>query len=161
MIIPPNIRSGRGDFDPGFGFLRRRTCRGWGTDPRLKWSARRCSTGTSSRVLNERRLAGVRFVPVRFTPRASVFQGEECGGVNLFITDRAQFRPVQTGLEIAVALRRFYPAEWQVDKYARLLVNADTLERLKRGETADAIALTWQTRLEEFRRARSKILIYR
>jgi uncharacterized protein YbbC (DUF1343 family) len=111
--------------------------------------------------LNERRLAGVRFVPVRFTPRASVFQGEECGGVNLVITDRAQFRPLQTGLEIAVALRRLYPAEWQVEKYARLLVNADTLERLKRGETAEAIMRSWQTRLEEFRRARARALIYR
>jgi uncharacterized protein YbbC (DUF1343 family)/CubicO group peptidase (beta-lactamase class C family) len=112
-------------------------------------------------ALNERRLAGVRFVPVRFTPRASVFQGEECGGINLFITDRAQFRPVQTGLEIAVALRRLYPAEWQIEKYSRLLVNADTLERLKRGETADAIMLSWQPRLEEFRRARARVLIYR
>lgn len=112
-------------------------------------------------VLNERHLAGVRFVPVRFTPRASVFQGEECGGINLIITDRAQFRSVQTGLEIAVALRRLYPAEWQIEKYSRLLVNADTLERLKRGETAESIALSWQARLEEFRRARGRVLIYR
>jgi uncharacterized protein YbbC (DUF1343 family) len=112
-------------------------------------------------VLNERRLPGVRFVPVRFTPRASVFQGEECGGVNLVITDRAQLNPLKTGLEIAVALRRLYPAEWQVEKYLRLLVNADTLERLKRGETAEAIMLSWQARLEEFRRARSRVLIYR
>ena len=111
--------------------------------------------------MNERRLAGVRFVPVRFTPRASVFQGEECGGVNLVITDRAQFRPVQTGLEIAAALRRLYPAQWQIEKYARLLVHSDTLEQLKRGETAEAIALSWQARLEEFRRARSRVLIYR
>src|SRR5215217_1652826 len=44
--------------------------------------------------LNGRGLAGVRFVPVRFTPKASVFKGEECGGVNIIITDRAQFRPV-------------------------------------------------------------------
>jgi uncharacterized protein YbbC (DUF1343 family)/CubicO group peptidase (beta-lactamase class C family) len=111
--------------------------------------------------MNERRLAGVRFVPVRFTPRASVFQGEECGGVNLVITDRAQFHPLKTGLEIAVALRRLYPNDWQVDKYSRLLASADALERLKRGETAEAIMRAWQARLEEFRRARARVLIYR
>ncbi|HVG39812.1 MAG TPA: exo-beta-N-acetylmuramidase NamZ domain-containing protein, partial [Pyrinomonadaceae bacterium] len=112
-------------------------------------------------ALNEARLPGVRFVPLRFTPKASVFQNEECGGVNLVVTDRAQLRSVQVGLEIAVALRRLYPAEWQVEKYARLLVNADTLERLKRGETAAEIMRSWQTRLEEFRRARARALIYR
>ena len=111
--------------------------------------------------LNARRIAGVRFVPVRFTPRASVFQGQECGGVNLVVTDRAQFRPVLAGIEIAAALVKLYPAEWQVDKYDRLLVNADTLARLKRGEPAEEIARAWQPRLEEFRRARARALIYR
>ncbi|MCA1555157.1 MAG: DUF1343 domain-containing protein [Acidobacteria bacterium] len=111
--------------------------------------------------LNERRLAGVRFVPVRFTPRASVFQGEECGGINLVITDRAKFNPVHSGMEIAVALRRLYPADWKIEKYERLLANADTLERLMRGESAEEIARSWQKRLEEFRRVRARSLIYR
>ena len=111
--------------------------------------------------LNGRNLAGVRFVPVRFTPRASVFQGQECGGVNAVITDRAQFKPVMTGIEIAVALRRLHAADWKADSYARLLVNSDTLERLKRGESAEEIARSWQPRLDEFRRARAKALIYR
>ncbi|HEY9281866.1 MAG TPA: DUF1343 domain-containing protein, partial [Pyrinomonadaceae bacterium] len=111
--------------------------------------------------LNGRNLAGVRFVPVRFTPRASAFQGQECGGVNLVVTDRAQFRPVLAGVEIAVALRRLHADDWKVDSYARLLVNSDTLERLKRGESADEIARSWQPRLDEFRRARAKALIYR
>src|SRR5437764_222581 len=35
--------------------------------------------------LNGRALAGVRFVPARFTPRASAFKGEECGGINLIV----------------------------------------------------------------------------
>jgi uncharacterized protein YbbC (DUF1343 family) len=111
--------------------------------------------------LNGRRLVGVRFVPLRFTPRASVFQSEECGGINLLITDRAKFSPVNTGIEIAAALRRLYPAEWKVEKYDRLLANADTLDRLTRGESAEEIARSWQARLEEFNRARARALIYR
>jgi uncharacterized protein YbbC (DUF1343 family) len=111
--------------------------------------------------LNGRGLPGVRFVPVRFTPRASVFKGEECGGVNLLITDRGRFRPVQTGLEMALALRRLHPAEWKVDAYLRLLVNADTLERVRRGEAPEEIARSWQQRLTEFNRARTRALLYR
>src|SRR6266478_93283 len=79
--------------------------------------------------LNSRRIAGVRFIPVRFSPSSSVYKNEECGGINLVITNRAQFRSVLTGLEIAVALHSLFPADWKVDSYSRLLVNADTLER--------------------------------
>ena len=110
--------------------------------------------------LNSRRIPGVRFVPVRFTPASSVFKGEECGGVNLIITDRAKFTPVFNGLEIAVALRKLYPSEWKVDSYLRLLVNADSLERLKRGDSAAEIARSWLEGLEEFRKRRADVLIY-
>jgi uncharacterized protein YbbC (DUF1343 family) len=111
--------------------------------------------------MNARALPGVRFVPVRFTPLASKFKGEECGGVNLVVTDRARFRPVRTGLELAVALRRLHPAEWKADDYLRLLVNSDTLERVKRAEAVDDIARSWQARLAEFNRARARALLYR
>jgi uncharacterized protein YbbC (DUF1343 family) len=111
--------------------------------------------------LNSRGLAGVRFVPVRFTPRASVFKGEECSGVNLIVTDRARFRPVRVGLEMAVALRRLHPAEWKVDDYMRLLVNADAHARVKRGDEPDEITRAWAERLREFNRARARALLYR
>jgi uncharacterized protein YbbC (DUF1343 family)/CubicO group peptidase (beta-lactamase class C family) len=112
-------------------------------------------------LLNERGLAGVRFVPVRFTPKTSVFKNEECGGLNIIVTDRTQFRPVLAGLEIAVAIRRLYPSEWKVDDYARLLANAQTLERVKRADTPEEIARTWTASLNEFRRARSRALLYK
>ena len=110
--------------------------------------------------LNGQRIAGLRFVPVRFTPSTSVFKGEECGGVNVIVTDRSRFRPVVSGIEIAVALRKLYPSEWKVESYLRLLVNKDVLERLKRGDSANDIARSWSAALDEFRAARAKVLIY-
>ena len=56
--------------------------------------------------INERELAaainaaappGVRVVPIRFTPTASKFKGEECGGVNFIITDWNEFRSLDLG----------------------------------------------------------------
>jgi len=41
-----------------------------------------------------------------------------------------------------------------------LLVNADTLARVKRGESAQEIVASWNSGLQEFRRARSEILLY-
>jgi uncharacterized protein YbbC (DUF1343 family)/CubicO group peptidase (beta-lactamase class C family) len=110
--------------------------------------------------LNARRIPGVRFIPVRFTPRSSVFKNEECGGINLVITDRSQFQSVPAGIEIASALRRLFPADWKVDAYLRLLANADTLERLKRGEAPADIVRSWATTLESFNRTRRKHLLY-
>ena len=110
--------------------------------------------------LNQRGLPGVRFVPVRYTPKASVFKDEICGGVNIIITDRATFRPLLTGIEMALALRRLYPNDWKVDSYLRLLVNADTLERVKRGEPARDIVASWNAGLQEFRRVRAEVLLY-
>jgi len=62
-------------------------------------------------------------------------------------------------------LRLVFPVEpgsrgWTVDNYARLLVNGDTLERLKRGDSAKQIARFWAGKLEEFRKARAPFLLY-
>jgi uncharacterized protein YbbC (DUF1343 family)/CubicO group peptidase (beta-lactamase class C family) len=110
--------------------------------------------------LNQRRIPGVRFVPLRFTPKSSVFKDEQCGGINIIITDRVAFRPLLTGVEIACALRRLYPADWKIDSYLRLLVNANTLDRIKRGEAPREIVNSWNAQLEEFRRIRMTVLLY-
>ncbi|PYS71490.1 MAG: hypothetical protein DMF69_10250, partial [Acidobacteria bacterium] len=110
--------------------------------------------------LNQRSIPGVRFVPLRFTPRASVFKDVECGGMNIVITDRSSFRPLLTGMEIAVALRKIYPDDWKIDNYLKLLVNTNTLERVKRGDTPRDIVASWNSQLEEFRKARAEILLY-
>ena len=111
-------------------------------------------------VLNQRSIPGVRFVPLRFTPKSSVFKDEQCGGVYIIITDRGAFRPLLTGIEMALALRKLYPNDWKVDSYLRLLVNTDTLERIKRGEAAKDIVSSWNNSLQEFRRARAEVLLY-
>jgi uncharacterized protein YbbC (DUF1343 family)/CubicO group peptidase (beta-lactamase class C family) len=160
----PNMRSlTEATLYPGVGLLETTNLSvGRGTDTPFELVGAPWLDGRKlADYLNARGLAGVRFVPVRFTPRASVFKEQECGGVNIVVTDRALFRPVRAGLEIAVALRRLYPQDWKVDDYIRLLANADTLERVKRGDEPDSIAASWQARLEEFRRARARVLLYR
>jgi uncharacterized protein YbbC (DUF1343 family) len=59
--------------------------------------------------LSARRLPGVRLSPVHFTPDASVFAGQLCGGLRFTIWDREALKPVALGIEIASALRSLYP----------------------------------------------------
>jgi uncharacterized protein YbbC (DUF1343 family)/CubicO group peptidase (beta-lactamase class C family) len=110
--------------------------------------------------LNRAGLPGVRFVPVRFTPKSSKFANEVCGGVNIVVTDRASFRPVATGVEIAYQLNQLYSGTWKVDDYIRLLANRSALAALKEGKTASQISATWQEGLAQFARIRQKYLLY-
>ncbi len=111
-------------------------------------------------ALNGSGLPGVRFMPIDFTPRASKFAGERCGGVNVIITDRAAFRPLRTGLEIAHRLQTLYPETWAVDAYDRLLANRRVLELLKSGESVARIETAYRTDLEAFARRRARYLLY-
>jgi len=159
----PNMRSlTQATLYPGVGLLETTNVSvGRGTDTPFEIVGAPWIQGDKlAEYLNQRGLPGVRFVPLRFTPRASVFKDEECGGVNIIVTDRAAFRPLLTGIEMALALRKLYPNDWKVDNYLRLLVNADTLERVKRGENAREIVGSWNAGLQEFRRARAEILLY-
>ena len=111
--------------------------------------------------LNGRNIGGVRFVPVKFKPNASVFKDENCNGINIVIIDRARFNSVRTGLEIAVALRKLFPENWQIEKYNRLLVNSEIFEMVKRGDEPEIIQKAWQKNLEDFRRRRAQFLLYK
>jgi uncharacterized protein YbbC (DUF1343 family)/CubicO group peptidase (beta-lactamase class C family) len=159
----PNMRSlTEATLYPGIGLLETTNVSvGRGTDTPFELIGAPWIDGQQlASYLNSRAISGVRFVPVRFTPKSSVFQDEECNGVNVIITDRARFRPLVAGLEIAVGLRKLYSSQWKIDNYIRLLANSDSLERLKRGETANDIARSWTQRLEEFRKARAGVLLY-
>jgi len=110
--------------------------------------------------LTASKLPGIRFEPVRFTPTASKFAGEPCGGVRMHITSRRALRPVRTGLEIALTLRRLYGRQWQMDAMDRLLLNGPALKGLLAGRTVPEIEWAWQDRLEEFLQRRSRVLLY-
>lgn len=110
--------------------------------------------------LNQAGLAGVRFVPVRFTPKASKFANEECGGVNIIITDRSQFKSVPVGMEIAYQLYKLYPTTWKVDDYLRLLAHRSTLAMLKDGKMPNEMMQNWRKDLDKFKATREKYLLY-
>ena len=159
----PNMRSlAEATLYPGVGLLETTNVSvGRGTDTPFEIVGAPWIEGDKlAEYLNQRGVPGVRFVPLRFTPRASVFKDQDCGGVNIVVTDRGAFRPLLAGIEMALALRKLYPNDWKVDSYLRLLVNADTFARVKRGESAREIVGSWNAGLQEFRKAREDILLY-
>lgn len=68
--------------------------------------------------LNALDLPGVRFRPVFFIPSASKFKGEQCGGVQIHVTEPHAVRAVEIGLNLIFTIQetageqfRFLPAE--------------------------------------------------
>ena len=111
-------------------------------------------------ALAEARVPGVEFVPLYFTPAASNFRGQQCGGVNLVLTDRNRFNSVLTGLTLISALRRLYADKFEIDKTIRLLGSAQALDALKRGESPESVMRETTAGMRDFLDRREKVLIY-
>ncbi|MBC8101348.1 MAG: DUF1343 domain-containing protein [Cytophagales bacterium] len=111
-------------------------------------------------VLNAKNLPGVRFVPTHFTPTASKFAGEVCGGVQIVVTDRGKIASVRTGLEMALALRALYLEEWQASKYLTLLASRSAMDGLLADEEYPRLVKRWTADLRAFSQLRSHFLLY-
>ncbi|MBO0858823.1 MAG: DUF1343 domain-containing protein [Chloracidobacterium sp.] len=111
-------------------------------------------------ALNNGKLPGVRFAPIRFTPKSSVHKDVECGGVNIIVTNRDLFEPVITGLEMAAQLRKLFPKNFQIEKFNRLLANQKVFDAFYKGSDARAMRRVWEPELDAFMAIRSKYLLY-
>ena len=105
-------------------------------------------------------LPGVAIVPARFTPDASVFENESCGGARLIVNDRKRFRPVDLGIEMAKALHRLYPEKWQTMNLDKLLVHPETTAAIKNGSPLAEIHKLWYPDRVIFETRRNAALLY-
>ena len=113
------------------------------------------------------KLPGVTFVPVRFTPRASRFANEPCGGVHVLLTDWRTFEPVGTGVAIACTLRALFADAWDTQNLDTLLKHRPTRDAIlatkKPADAAASVAAIvtgWRKELDLFRLRRKPFLLY-
>ena len=160
----PNMRSlTQAVLYPGVGLLETTNVSvGRGTDtPFEVLGAPWIDERTFCQTLNSFGLKGVRFIPIRFTPQASKFKGESCGGVNIVITNRAISKPVRIGIVIACQLQKLYPDKWDTRSLNRLLSNERAKAGIVGGKDWREIEVDWQADLEEFKQRRLKYLLYK
>jgi uncharacterized protein YbbC (DUF1343 family) len=110
--------------------------------------------------LNRRKIQGVRFIPLNFIPKSSRFENQLCHGIQIVLTDRQALDSPALGVEIASALYRLYPNDFQIDKTLPLIGSYEVLQAIKEGQDPNAIVLNWQASLEQFCKLRSKYLLY-
>jgi uncharacterized protein YbbC (DUF1343 family) len=93
-------------------------------------------------------------------PAGNKFRGETCQGVFMVVTDRLALRPVRVGVEIAAALYRLYPGQFQIEAAARLVGSREVIKRIQSGDDPAAIAASWAGDEARWRRLRAKYLLY-
>jgi uncharacterized protein YbbC (DUF1343 family) len=159
----PNMRSlTEATLYPGIGLLETTNVSvGRGTDTPFEVIGAPWMDGRRlAERLNGRGLLGVRFIPIRFTPRSSVHQGAACGGVNIIITNRERYECLRTGIEIAAAIRDLFAKDWKIEQIDRLLVNRRVFGAFRKGAGYDVLQRLWKPDLDAFLRMRGKYLLY-
>lgn len=158
----PNMRSlGEALLYPGIGLLEFSVSVGRGTDtPFEVLGAPYIDDLRLSYELNKLGLAGVQFTPVRFTPTASVFKGEACGGVRMAVTDRSALRPVDVGVAIVCALQGLYPKEFKLPLVDTLLNRAASVKAVRAGESWKKVVAGWSEEIAAFGERRREFLRY-
>ncbi|GIP34351.1 exo-beta-N-acetylmuramidase NamZ domain-containing protein [Paenibacillus sp. J2TS4] len=120
-------------------------------------------------IMNERNLPGVRFCPMYFTPTFSKHQGELCAGVQLFVTDRREFRSVTAGLHLLKEVQRLHPEkfEWLPPfkeggkPFIDLLTGSDAVRtKLHEPSGLQELIAQWREEAAEWCERRKPFLIY-
>lgn len=112
-------------------------------------------------TLSAMQLPGIGFVPRTFKPTASKFAGEECKGAELIVTNRDTFRPVETGVAMAIALRKVASKQWEMSRWQTLLCHKATYDAVEQGAELKDVTKLWEPALQQFKNARQKVLLYR
>ena len=122
--------------------------------------------------LKKERLPGILFRPQYFKPMFQKWCREICGGIQLHVTDRDQFKPLLTGIAVIRAISKLYPEHfaWRTEPYEfvsdRLAIdllygNPNFRESyLTNGSSLETIEGSWNEDLEEFKKLRQEFLIY-
>ena len=135
-----NMSEGRGTTKP-FEYIGAPWCDG------EKWAEQ----------LNSCQLPGVRFRPVVFTPapvaETTKHAKQTCGGVAIHITDRTQFRPIETALQMLSMLTAEYRDHFAFlpSHFDRLAGNTWLRDALLDGESVETIQARWIQELQTWR----------
>lgn len=116
-------------------------------------------------------LPGVAFRPHAFEPTFGKHAGHLCGGVQIHVTDRDAFRPVDLGVHLLAAAREIAPRDfaWETPpfEYEEVLHPIDILwgsdvlrTRLERGDDPAAILADTRPEVDAFRELCRPFLLY-
>lgn len=143
---------------------------GRGTTRPFEWIGAPWIDGEAlAKAFNACQLPGIHAHSVYMTPTFSKHQGVSCGGVMLFVTDRAKLEAVRAGLVLLHLVSRMYPDsfQWLAPPEGRnryfidLLTGSDDVRKhIHEEEGLRRITEQWNSDAEHWRTMRAPYLLY-
>ena len=116
-----------------------------------------------ARVMNERRLPGIRFeaMTMSVAPTAAKHGGQTIPAIRFAVTDRQTYRPVRTSLLLIEEIRRRHPRDFAWTRTIDRLTGSDKVRLAIEGGRLPQLLEEWEREAAEFRESRKPYLLYR
>jgi uncharacterized protein YbbC (DUF1343 family) len=116
-----------------------------------------------ARVMNGRRLPGVRFEAITMTvaPTAAKHKGQTIPAIRFAVTDRRVYRPVRTSLLLIDEIRRRHQRDFAWTGTIDRLTGSDKVRLAVEGGRLNQLLEEWDREAAEFRESRKPYLLYR
>lgn len=120
-------------------------------------------------AMNANHLPGVMFRAASFTPSFSKHAGELSHGVQIHVTDRDEYKAVETGLTLVKTIHDLYPDDFAfraenssgISFFDYLIGNGWVREAVENGRSVEDIQEEWEEDLEDFNDLREDYLLYK
>ena len=136
---------------------------GRGTDrPFEQVGASWLNAGDVVRVMNDRKLPGIRFeaITMAVLPGAAKFPGQTVPAIRFVVTDRQAYRPVKTALIVIDEIRRQHLQEFAWSGTIDRLTGSDKVRRAIESGTLPALLDEWDRDAAAFAESRKRFLLY-
>ena len=115
--------------------------------------------------LNSYQLPGAYFRPMHYTPYYFTREDIQLQGVQIHITDVAEFKPMMTQIYILCAIRKLYPEQpifetKRTSSFDKAMGTDKIRQEIWDGKSAMEIIAEWQDDIDAFMKTREKYLIY-
>jgi uncharacterized protein YbbC (DUF1343 family) len=112
--------------------------------------------------MNLLKLEGVRFRATHFEPARDPHGKQNCGGVQIHVTNRETASPMRVGLELIAMIRRLYPNQFELRvRHIDILTGSSrTREAIDANTPIEEIMETWTDGMKKFKKDREGFLIY-
>jgi len=115
-----------------------------------------------TKKLNKLNLAGIKFREAWFSPTFSKYKGEQCGGAQIHVTNRKQYRPFESSLHIIKTVMNMYPSHFKFhNEYIdKIMGTSKVRQALEKGIDVKDIIKSYQQELDSFAELRKPYLLY-
>jgi uncharacterized protein YbbC (DUF1343 family) len=123
----------------------------------------------TAKDLNQFNLGGVKFEPIETTPVLTPnnaakpkYFNQKCNDIYIKVTDRNIFKTLESALYLLWEIKKSNPDnfKWREKAFDRLCGTPEVRLMLDQGKTPEEIITAWQKDLDNFKKIRSKYLLY-